>query len=126
MGLWSKLFGKKTLEPVKPKLMFANCRWGVVTAYFQETLEELSGGMVAPRAGIMLFTDDETMPRTGTKSEVETVARETGRELRWVSEYSFYTIGRGCVPPTEDIGAYGHLVCPSVASAVTMSAAPPR
>jgi len=126
MSLLRKLFGKKQQAPIQPKLMFANMRYGVVTAYFQETLESLPGGMVAPRHGVMIFTDDSSTPRTGTRNDAETVSKQTGRELRWVSEYAFYTICRGCVPPSDDAKAYGSLVCPSVPAAIAMSQNPPR
>lgn len=100
---------QKAAEDAIPKL-FVNCRYGVRTAFFEEDIKGASGGMIMPRAGMMVFTDDASMPRTGTVAMLDKLVSDLGRKKVWVSEYAFYTIGRGMVPAEQDYADYGKYV----------------
>jgi hypothetical protein len=100
---------KKAAEDAVPKL-FVNRRYGVLTAYFEEDLKGVSGGMLMPRPGMMVFTNDENCPRTGTVAMLDKLVSDLGRNKVWVSEYAFYTIGCGLVPAKQDYNDYGKYV----------------
>lgn len=91
----------------------------IITAYFEADLPVM-GGMMPPRAGMMIFTDRGGIPRTGNFSDLEKLASQTGYELIQESKHGFYVIGSGVSGASlaDDLRDYGAFIVPNLAKAV--------
>lgn len=88
-------------------------RAGIIVAYRREDLPKYSTGMLAPTAGMMVFSDVRVPgPTTGQKQELYRLAEQTGRKLVWESEYALYVpyTGGFCTSPEKDAADYGVIV----------------